>query len=377
MDYTYIRELIKVRLVADGINPICIDEQYQLYYDETNNIKKFYINEESSLTNVSADTIFVLGGLEGSGHISLNELKELFRLQDNIKEIKSKHIYNGSFTDCLKSDRLQTYLDLLDSKAWHIHFQSLNLMYWSIVDILDSIVDFRKQAPESSNLLKALLYRVVKANLNLIIRLMIKYNYPDIKGKDDLLSFFMELYALTSEYEIGGSLELNYLKDELLRYLEAGSKQKEAIFIQNEQRLRLLDTLSCFYFQELYIWKNSNLIMDNESDIITDLDNMVISIDGEQINNYVFVDSKDNTMVQLSDVAVGIVSKYLLFIDKEGTNLPNVVEKSFNEKQLRNFITLNKILQNSRIYNPVFFNQVTSFEYHSLLNKYIDLYAVK
>ena len=49
--------------------------------------------------------------------------------------------------------------------------------------------------------------------------------------------------------------------------------------------------------------------MDNEIDIIYDFKKNPVSVDGKILNNYIFVDSKTDTMVQLSDVAVGIVSK--------------------------------------------------------------------
>ena len=81
-------------------------------------------------------------------------------------------------------------------------------------------------------------------------------------------------------------------------------------------------------------------------------------------------------MVQLSDVAVGIVSKYLYFIDQHGTESEKIISESLNENQLRVFRKLNTVLKKSRDFNPLFFNQQTSLEYHGLQNVLVDKYAV-
>lgn len=376
MDYTSIREQTKLILASQNIDPNCIEAKYQLYYDETNNIKKFRLNENGN-TNVPSDTIFVLGGIEGCGDISLEELKKIFKLQNNISEVKSHHIYHGSFADCLKSTKLETFLDLLIDRGWHIHFQSLNLFYWSIVDILDSINGFNSQGSKIYDL-KATLYRIVKCRQDEMLQLMFKYSYPDIKNEESLKQFFHELITLVITTSIDDYLNIrshNYfdsLKMELIKWLCYGLNQSEAIFIQQEQELVLLNELTEFYRSEIYTWDNSELTIDNESDIVSSIEKFDIELNGEIVHNYKFVESTDNTMVQLSDVAVGIISRYLKFIDQEGYNLPIAVKSTFDERQMRIFIKLNRLLRDSRDFNPVFFHQTTSIEYNGLLNRFID-----
>lgn len=89
MDYSELRDVSKVVLTSQGIAPSFIDKSYFLYYDETNNVKKFRINEEKGIFNVNAHTIFVLGGLEGKGNPSLDDLRIRFKLQKNVLEVKS------------------------------------------------------------------------------------------------------------------------------------------------------------------------------------------------------------------------------------------------------------------------------------------------
>lgn len=138
----------------------------------------------------------------------------------------------------------------------------------------------------------------------------------------------------------------------------------------------MLKELTMIYRNEIYTWINSQLVFDNEIDVIYPLKNEPTSMHGELLTNYVFVDSKTDPMVQLSDVAVGIVAKYLSFIDQHGRNTVSVVDSTFNGKQLGIFRKVNTVLKQSRDHNPLFFNQTTSLEYHGLLNDLIDNYAL-
>lgn len=128
LDYSELRLKLKLLLRQQEISPRMIDHQYKLYYDETGNIKKFYLAEQGK-PNVENDPIFVLGGLEGKSEEDLEYLKNSFNLQNNILEIKSKYLTKTSFEDTLDHRSLNKYLDLILSKGWHAHFVSLNFRY--------------------------------------------------------------------------------------------------------------------------------------------------------------------------------------------------------------------------------------------------------
>ena len=375
IDFTDIRQDLKMYVSAQGIAPSDIDKSYMLYYDETNNIKKFKLNEEKHNFNVSADTIFVLGGIEGEGSIKIEELKSLFDLQDSVQEVKSHNIYSGTFADCLKSERLERFLNLLIDKNWHIHFISLNVLYWSIVDILDSIDGFASQNPLEIFTLKALFYRIMKSDITGFSDLVLKYRYPNIDSQD-IPAFIEEVISICETYKNSHEVRVKQRCIILIEWLQKATLQKELVFIQDEEELIMLKELTLIYRSEISTWINSRIIMDNEIDVIYELKKNPISINGNNLNNYIFVDSKMDTMVQLSDVAVGIMSRYLYFIDQNGTDCEKVISDTFNENQLNVFRKLNMVLKKSRDFNPLFFNQQTSLEYHGLLNNLVDKYAV-
>ena len=55
--------------------------------------------------------------------------------------------------------------------------------------------------------------------------------------------------------------------------LNKGSQQDAAVFIQNETEHQLIKEMTTFYETEIYKYVNSNLIFDNESDIIKAMSN--------------------------------------------------------------------------------------------------------
>jgi hypothetical protein len=88
------------------------DGAYTFYYDETNNIKKFYVRENDFNYTFTAN--FVLGGLVHLGQApNVQPLIDSFKLQKTATEVKFKHIANGQFLDCLKSEKLKLFLQFL------------------------------------------------------------------------------------------------------------------------------------------------------------------------------------------------------------------------------------------------------------------------
>jgi len=179
MDITELSEINRDLVKAHGFASGFLDAKYKLYYDETDNVKKFRFDENGF--NVKADSIFILGGIEGDGEVTLDELKKIVGIwQPNLIEIKSAHIYSGTFEQILKSQRLENIVEFVLYKKWHIHFHTLNFLYYSIVDIIDSAI-----SSLSLNLLpndvfgvKAILYRVAKSNIHLLLSIFNRYDIP-------------------------------------------------------------------------------------------------------------------------------------------------------------------------------------------------------
>ncbi len=88
------------------------EKTYNFYYDETNNIRKFYLKENDF--NDSSKSNFVLGGIVFE--TTKTDFRDCFNklnLQYNVTEVKLKNLATGDFISCLKSKKLRIFLDFL------------------------------------------------------------------------------------------------------------------------------------------------------------------------------------------------------------------------------------------------------------------------
>jgi hypothetical protein len=85
-------EISNIRKMTKMLVPTAdFDSSFDFYYDETNNIRKFYVREIDF--NSSFNSNFVLGGLVYEGtQPNIKSLFDSLNLQSNIKEVKLKHI---------------------------------------------------------------------------------------------------------------------------------------------------------------------------------------------------------------------------------------------------------------------------------------------
>ena len=124
------------------------DDKFAFFYDETNNIRKLTLTEDG--TNVPERKNFVLGGVvleDGQALLDIASLRAALGMQNNAPEIKFKHVASGDFEAVLASRNMTRFLTWLTEHQISIHYSSINLVYWSIVDIVDSILASKRFDP--------------------------------------------------------------------------------------------------------------------------------------------------------------------------------------------------------------------------------------
>jgi hypothetical protein len=255
------------------------DGAYNFYYDETNNIRKFYVREtdfNSAFTNN-----FVLGGLVHEGPMpDVQPLIDSFKLQKSVKEVKFRHIAKGDFIDCLKSQKLNLFLKYLYDSNLYIHYSSLNILYWSIVDIVDSAIlhsEVSQQlGPAFANTLKNDLYKLARVEIDSVVSLFHKYEYPNIK-QSQVLSFIEELSDLFDDYL--DDMEFHFGLESLRQILKEARRKGSLPFIMDEESFVLINDFSHFYFRPVYMFKNSTHVFDKEDSIVELLANYKIMDD--------------------------------------------------------------------------------------------------
>lgn len=372
MDYTSIRDIeIAMAKAKCSVDPKLFDTTDTLYYDETDNIQKFRIKDTGF--NVAADSHFVLGGVSTNESITFEELKNAwgFKNDQNILEIKStnKFVFKGDFAAILKSGKLLCFLELLQKRNCHIHFYNLNILYFSLVDIIDSIND--PELIQYTDDLKTMLYIIVKNDLEKSTSILYNYSYPNIKDGNchlfitDIISLIENQYESCSKYKSCAQL--------LKLHLQKGLTQQRLEFIQDNEDNEPIERIADFYLQKIYMLPFATHIFDNEVGVKEFFEDNPVEINSKPIENFSFVDSKDAVMTQVSDLVVAMLKRYFKFVDRETDLVLSDIEQ-FSDTQNKSFKFLNKILKKSLDYNPVFFHHTTNLlEYKNfvvLVNKY-------
>jgi len=344
------------------------DSSFTFHYDETNNHRKFYVRENNVKEidfNVSFNSNFILGGLVYEG--SKPDIRPLFsslNLQNNIRDVKFKHIAKGdNFFSCLKSIKLNCFLKYFLENNLYVHYSSVNILYWSIVDIVDSAIASAKEELQLdlslANYLKNDLYKLAKLEIESITELFYNSGYPNIKKElvrefiEALISIF-DGYIDTEEFHFG----LTYLK-QILKL----SKRKDSLpFVMDEKDHVLIENFSQFYLRPVYTFKNSTHIFDNEISISEIFDGYKITDKNQEVKNYSFVDSQDELFIQASDIFVGLIGKFNNYINASSREKMINDFDTLTEMQLSNLEFMFDLIDRSDNKNTAFFCQVDSHE---------------
>lgn len=338
------------------------DAVYTFYYDETNNIRKFYVKEGEF--NRSFQDNFVLGGVFYDGlRPDITHIFDGLNIQANVSEVKLKHIAHGQFEDCLKFPQLDTFLKRIFASQLYLHYSSLNFLYWSIVDIVDSAVANSpialKAGPGFIQKLKSDLYSLCKLEIDEVIQIFYQFKYPNL-ASTDIIPFIHTLYELFEPYleDHQYHFGLTALKQILRESERAGTLP----FIEDEQDHMLLKDFSSFYLRPIWLFKNSTHIFDNEPSIKETIDqyNMV---DGDTtITSYSFVESHDDILIQVSDVLVGLIGKFTTFVNSHSIEQIEEAIHAFSHVQLANLDNFLDLVIKSDTKNPAVLNYIDGIE---------------
>lgn len=358
IDYTSLREC-SISLFSCMTPNLNYDVDWKFYYDETYNFKKLHIKDREDF-NASIENNFVLGGLCHDKSHKVNETLVFsnISLQKTLKEVKLKHIANGSFLDMLKSTKLTMFLENIISMPLFLHYQSFNPLYYSLVDIVDSNYD--EKYLFYNRILKATLYDILKNNMSKTKEIIKKYGYPNIK-KDDIESFIHNIIDLaTEELEKASFIEEKTRLNLLLNFLKNTASVDELIFLSDEDEYIMVKQLNELYAQNVVLFINSEHIFDNETDIQDNFTKVRMMYQNREISNFSFTDSQSSILVQASDVIIGVVGKLFSFIRSiDISSICNIIDR-LNDTQIKNLDLLLTLYNKSIEKNPSFINHIES-----------------
>lgn len=329
-----------------------IDNEYTFYYDETNNLRKFWFKNENKFNIPISDLSknFVLGGvshLKSKINFDTNTLKKDLKLPSTAEEIKLKYIAKGDLLSSLEAKKLEIFLDWLVSNDLFLHYSNLNILYWSAIDILESMIP--QELFQIHMELKTILYEFINIDLNSFIEILYKYEYPNIDRKK-ANNFLDEILNYMKNNKMKFILKYPTIDSNLVNLVSQiieKAKNTELTFIMDEKSHILIDDLFIFYKRPFGIFKNSYHIFDEESSIEDIFERWEFIENEKKWGNFEFQNSKNNDLIQISDVIIGLVGKLFTYINDTDFNELTNIKENLSTRQTKNFTTLAKLFEKS------------------------------
>ncbi|OCI90963.1 hypothetical protein A6U85_25055 [Agrobacterium sp. 13-626] len=336
-----------------------VDRAYTIFYDETNNHRRVHVREGG--LNIAEPTCFVIGGIAYGGPeriFDLKHLRKILQVQDNAAEIKLKNVASGDFLKMLTSRKLETFFRWLLEQGLFVHFSVVDPLYWSIVDIIDSILadDEATQLIPFARDLKNDLFSILRYDISGLIDLFRRYEFPNV-GKARRREFIKELLEIA---EARSDLldHFNYMM--LKGVLQLARNIESLPFVEDETPNVLIDSFGGFFIERLYILKNASHILDVEELIIDYLKDVRFVDGNRELKHFRFADSKHEAGIQISDVVAGFLGKYFSFICATDDDKLIEIRQSLGQQQAINLSLLYELLERSNKENLVFAHAVMS-----------------
>jgi hypothetical protein len=323
------------------------DDVYTFYYDETNNVRRLHVTAGGF--NVREPLCFVLGGVVHRGSpraLDVAALKATVRLQVSAKELKLAHLGKGGFLDLLKAWRVEAYLDWLAAEGLLVHYSAIDPLYWSTVDIVDSIISHDGLAHMQAHhfLLKADLFTILAADIDDVADLFHRYSFPDV-GDDNRIVFIGELLKRLDDR--AATLLPEFNAQVLKGVLQGGARHQELVYLRDETPNNVLDGFVDFFIQRICLFKNARHLLDVEP-VIQEALKACAFCDGDQpLNTFAFVDSQSEPGVQVSDALVGLLGKFLSYVARTSPMQLKADRQALTQGQKRTLAKLNAILDRS------------------------------
>lgn len=349
-----VEEQKKVVFELNGIRPF--DDEMTFYYDESGNCRKFSLTE-TGFNNIDAlKGDFVLAGVAYSGKeydVDITQLYEALDFKEGQKEIKFKHLYHNSkdFISFIGSKRANDFFKWMDKSGLYVHYSALNNLFYSLVDIVDSLWETHPQCIMYCWEIKSALYDFVIAHQDEVIDIFIRYTYPNVK---DALSFGNELCSLIEMYNNDDEYNSGFFLELFRQMLKTAGGLNKIAFIQDNDPFLLIQEYYFFYLERCVIFSKSQHIFDEEYEVQKKLSEIQLYEDGKLIENYFFVNSHENIYVQISDLIAGLLRKMFMFLDENSIESIRDIALTLDINQIENFSTIWELISKSDAMSPLF-----------------------
>ncbi|HDS1074859.1 TPA: DUF3800 domain-containing protein [Stenotrophomonas maltophilia] len=322
------------------------DLPIQLYYDETNNIRRLSLTELG--LNSPDNKIFAIAGVALSQTQSIpcwEDLRKLLKVQPSAKELKFDLLAKGSYEDVLRSKRIESLLEWLLDQDIMIHYSVLDPLYWSTLDIIESLqVDDRIRIDAFHTDLKAELHHAVLQDVPAFMKLLHGFAYPNLdRGR---VGEFLTAVADFVDDRVPE--DRNIVTAMLRQTLKHAGRLPglELPFLHDEAAGQLIKDFSVHFMHPIYVFKNASHVFDNEVHVERIMRDFELR-DRDRRLNYRFADSKDEPGIQLSDAVAGLIGRHFSYL--QAHSLTELMQRRvhFDGTQTRSLAMLRELIDRS------------------------------
>lgn len=347
--------------------------KYVFYYDESNNCRKFWVDDSKQQFNTDHTADFVLAGLvrkeEEKVEASLETFRKPLKLQANVEEIKFKNLYaKGDFLQCVKERRLFETLSWIDKSPFYIHYTNVNNLFYTLVEIFDSIVksDDISEFGYDYFKMKSVFYYMFKWKADALQILMFKYKYPNIQ-REDVEAFCNDLLFL-----LGSRREMKEEEKFLAGMLARAAESDELVFLHDNDDYVMQENYAEFYADPIRKYQKSRHIFDEET-TVQDIVKKQIAMGENMADNFKFVKSETDIFVQLSDVVAGILGKLFKYINSTSVNQRRRDVEGLSKLQVENILLIDKLRMEAGRENPGFLCSIGPWDGIGILNRFFEM----
>lgn len=336
-----------------------LDEEYAFFYDETNNIRKFWIRKDGFNEQPKN---FVLGGIvhkKSDPLIELDEMVKSLHIQKSAKEIKFNQLATGSYLGVLNSKKIRTLLEWLIANGVFIHYTNFNILYWSLVDIVDSLWD----EPELRQYMRYVMYiknelfNLANADLDRLVPILKKYRFPNIQ-RNAGPAFMMEFSGFLESVSKKPQSDISKL---VIYMVSKGANLPELPFIMDNEDDVLIDSFDSLFLSPLYIYPTSSHTFDSETKIQKALGSTQVEYKGGFVE-YSFVDSRDCVEIQLSDSICGLLGSHFNFLEAHSVEELIEIKQNLNSVQRQTLSLLSKLIDISDAQSNGFMHRISPMD---------------
>jgi len=333
------------------------DVPLRMYYDETNNIRRLSLSEVG--LNVTANKMFAISGISlgpGQELSGWEELRRAIHIQSSAAEVKFKHIAPPDYEAALASRKLFDVLTWLLHNNVLIHYSVLDVLYWSILDIIESLMpDDRLLIVPFHLELKNELYDAVCIEPGAFMSLLHSFSYPNVERSRVQPFIEAVLYFIEQSVPINRNVVTAMLK-QTLRHA-ARLPGLELPFLQGNEPGDLISDFSFHFMHCIYIFKYASHVFDQESYIERSLQSFDIWDGGRRLN-YRFADSQGEIGIQVSDVITGLLGRHFTYLRNHSLPALRKKKATFSELQTKNLDLLRKLIDQSDAFSNGLFHTV-------------------